>query len=108
MILQGSDYHNKMKHHDGWNIEQFIKFHLAEHSILNKVILFPYIMYAVRPKDGATRWSYGQYSRKHGYYIKYMSEYIKAYAFKDLFKKSKLSINDFYLINLQESVYKND
>jgi hypothetical protein len=89
-----------MKLHNNWNIEKLIKMHLDENNVLNLVKEFPYIMYAVRNKDGSTRWSVGNYSDSLGYYIKYQSEYEKATKYKNDYSISGLSIEEFYKNNI--------
>lgn len=96
MVTHGEEYYRKMRSHRDWNLEQFIKFHLQENGVWNRVRFFPYIMYSMRSEGGTTRWSPGQYSKNHGYYIKYISEYIEAFKNQSLFQNSKMSIDDFY------------
>ncbi len=96
MVLRSNEYFMKMKNKENWNLEQLIKFHLKQNSVLHLVKEFPYIMYSVRSENGKTRWSKGEYSNKLGYHIKYHSEYEKSNNYKNEFEKSKLSINEFY------------
>ncbi len=96
MITHGEEYYRKMSSCNTWNLEQFIKFHLQENSVWNQVRFFPYIMYAIRSEGGTTRWAVGQYSKEHGYYIKYPSEYKEAFDNQSLFQRSEISIDNFY------------
>lgn len=57
LILKSNDYYDKLKNYDRWNLESIIKFHLEQEQIFDKVKFFPYIMFAVRPINGITRWS---------------------------------------------------
>jgi hypothetical protein len=97
MILNGNDYYNKMIHHSNWNLEQLIKFQLEQNNLFDKVVYFPYVMYSVRPKNGSTRWAKGEYNPILGYFIKYKSEYESALFHKKLFKRSRVTIDEFYL-----------
>ena len=96
MVLKSNEYFMKMKIKENWNLEQLIKFNLKENNVLFLVKQFPYIMYSVRNINGTTRWQKGTFSKKLGYYIKYESEYKSSLYFKDLFVKSKLTIDEFY------------
>jgi hypothetical protein len=58
-------------------------------------------MYSVRNINGTTRWSVGTYSRQLGYYIKYQSEYDKSNYYKNKFKETRLSIDNFYKLNIR-------
>lgn len=107
MITHGEEYYRKMSSHNRWNLEQFIKFHLQENGVWDHVKFFPYIMYSIRSEGGTTRWSHGQYSAQHGYYIKYQSEYVRSFRNQALFKKSQVSIDDFYTQKLLELNPKN-
>ena len=54
-VLKSNNYFNKMKLHQKWNLEQVIKFHLKQHSLINFVKEIPYIMYSVRSENIETR-----------------------------------------------------
>ena len=96
MVIRSNDYFMKMKNYREWNLERLIKFHLAQHGLLNSVKMSPYIMYAVRNINGTTRWSEGIFSEKLGHYIKYENEYIQSTHFKNEFETSGLTIDEFY------------
>jgi hypothetical protein len=96
-VLRSTEYYMKMKNKYDWNLEQVIKFNLNQNNVLGLVKQFPYIMYAVRNINGSTRWSKGVYSKKFGYYIKYLSEFDKSSYYKDEFEKSGMTIDDFFL-----------
>jgi len=96
IVLRSNDYFMKMKHHQEWNLEQLIKFHLEQNNVLHLVKEFPYVMYSVRNINGSTRWQQGIYSNYLGYYIKYGSEYEKSSYYKNKFEKSGLTVDAFY------------
>jgi hypothetical protein len=95
-VVKSNEYFDKMKNYNKWNLEKVIKFHLEQNQVLHLVKEFPYIMYSVRNKNGTTRWSAGKFSKEFGYFIKYESEFQKSTEYKKKWKKSKLSIHDFY------------
>ena len=95
-VLRSNEYFMKMNNKYDWNLEQLIKFHLEQNNVLHIVKEFPYVMYSVRNINGSTRWSKGEYSNILGYYIKYQTEYDKSSYYKNEFKKSSLSIDNFY------------
>jgi hypothetical protein len=101
LVLKSNRYFMKMKHKKDWNLEQLIKFHLAQNNLLDLVKEFPYIMYSVRNINGSTRWSKGNLSNELGYYIKYKSEYAKSTYYKNEFDKSGLNIDEFYKKNIE-------
>jgi len=94
MVLKGTEYYKKIGIPE--NIEQFIKLHLIQQDVFKFVKFFPYVMYAVRPVGGRTSWSLGVYSEKHGYFIKYDSEYEESSQHKADFEKERSSIDKFY------------
>lgn len=96
MVLKSNNYFLKMIRKDDWNLEQLIRFHLKQNSILHAVKEFPYIMYSVRNINGTTRWEQGCYSNEFGYYIKYNSEYEKSSHYKNQFETSGMTIDEFY------------
>lgn len=96
MVLKSNTYFMKMIRKNEWNLEQLIKFHLNENTVLHAVKEFPYIMYSVRNINGTTRWAEGFYSNEFGYYIKYYSEYEKSSHYKNQFEKSGITIDEFY------------
>ena len=96
LVLKSNDYFIKMKNKCDWNIERLIKFHLGQNNVLHLVKEFPYVMYSVRNINGKTSWSVGEYSHELCYYIKYPSEHDKSTYYKNEFKKSGLTIDEFY------------
>jgi hypothetical protein len=87
----------KMKGDCSWNLEKLIKFHLQQNDVLKCVKEFPYVMYAVRNKDGLTRWAVGDFDETLGYYIKYKTEYDKSTHYLKHFKESKFNdVQDYY------------
>lgn len=101
MVLRSNEYYMNMIHHNYWNLEKLIKFHLEVNNMLHIVKEFPYVMYSVRNINGSTRWSSGDYSNELGYYVKYNSEYEKSGYYKSAYEKSGLSIDEFYKNNIQ-------
>jgi hypothetical protein len=97
MVLRSNEYFMKMQKHNEWNLEQVIQFHLEQNNVSHIVRHMPYIMYAVRNKDGSTRWSKGSYSNELGYFIKYDGEFRTSRHYKGEFEKSGLSIDEFYI-----------
>lgn len=93
-VLRSNDYFRKMKKHQDWNLEKLIKFHLEQNNMLHIVREFPYIMYAVRPINGSTRWSVGVFNNELGYYIKYQSEYDKSTYYKNKFTNSQITLDN--------------
>lgn len=111
LVINSRSYYNKLKtlflkksHKRVYNIESFIKFHLYENGLINKIRTIPYIMYLVRLLGGHTRYTIGTYNEKLGYYIKNQMEFTRATYFKNLFIKQKNPINHFYktAINLRK------
>ena len=91
-ITKSNEYYDKLKIKNNWNLEKIIKFHLYQEESFHKVQFFPYVMYTVRPINGTTRWSFGTFSEKHQYYIKYNSEYVISNNYKIKFDKYKNNI----------------
>jgi hypothetical protein len=90
-------YYEIIENQMEWNMEKILKMHLDENNISKFVRRFPYIGYAVRNKNGSTRWSLGNFSEKHGYYIKYKPEYDASVHYKNLFENWNYgTIDDFY------------
>lgn len=83
LFSRSHEYYEEMKLKDDWNLERLIKFHLDKNGGIVKE--FPYVMYTVRPENGTTRWSPGEYSSQHGYYIKYQTEYEKSSYYLTLY-----------------------
>ena len=110
MVLRSNEYFMKMKIKEDWNIERFIKFNFEQNNVLKRVREFPYIMYSVRNINGTTKMALGKFSKKFNYYIKYEKEYKLSSYFKELFLKSKLTIDKFYkkmikMIKIQNEKY---
>lgn len=83
MFTRSHEYFDELKQKDDWNLERLIKFHLDKNGATVKE--FPYVMYTVRPENGTTRWSTGEYSAQHGYYIKYITEYEKSSYYRSVY-----------------------
>jgi hypothetical protein len=69
-----------------WNLERFIKMSIIDNLGPQAMRFFPYIMYAVRPEGGTTRWSTGNWNSELGYYVKYRAEYDSARQFAEYIK----------------------
>ncbi len=107
MVLRSNEFYIDMKNKNDWNLEQLIKFNLNKNNALGMVKEFPYIMYSVRAEGGSTSWSKGEYSKEHGYYIKYKSEYEKSSYYKNMFDNSNFSdVNEFYKSIIPVELYK--
>jgi hypothetical protein len=96
MFARSKEYYDKMKSKNDWNLEQVIKFNLEQNGYISKVREFPYVMYAVRNKDGSTRWSKGEYNEELGYFIKYPSEYDKSSEYKKKYIETGENSDIFY------------
>jgi len=99
-VNDSSNYLSKLKMNPSFwvcNLETLIKFHLLVYKENPEYIkTFPYVMYAVRPIDGTTRWGLGRWSDEYNYYIKYDGEYGKAMHYKRLFEESNKNVEEFY------------
>jgi hypothetical protein len=82
VLLHPEELYEEMKHRTNWNIERFLAHHLGRKGLLDKVKVFPFVMYSARPlrEEGAT-WSPGRYEPAAGHYIKYDNEYRLASAY---------------------------
>jgi hypothetical protein len=96
-----------MKHHNEWNLEKVIKFHLYENGISHLVKEFPYMMFSVRNIDGKTRWTKGYFNYKLGCYVKYMTEYETSTYYKNKFQQLRVTIDDFYRGQINKHNIKN-
>lgn len=85
MVTKSQTFFTTMIKYNAWNLEQLIYFNLMSQNLIERVRFFPYVMYTVRGVNGATRWASGKYSPHHGYFIKYVSEYMKAHYYKNMF-----------------------
>jgi hypothetical protein len=93
---KSNEYYAEIQKEENWNMEKILKMHLEKEGVINKVAAFPYVMYAVREITGTTRWSFGDYSEKHGYCIKYPEEYKSSNYFKTEYDRVGYDINTFY------------
>ena len=95
--IKSNRYYEIIESQFDWNMEKILKMHLDENHLFGYVRRFPYIGYSVRNVNGTTRWSGGEFSETHGYYIKYPTEYDKSMHYKQLFENSNCaSIDEFY------------
>jgi len=101
---KSNKYYLNINNDREWNMEKIYKMHLEENNLYHTVKRFPYIMYAVRPVNGSTRWSKGIYSKELGYFIKYPNEYNKSTKYKNEFFNSGLNIDDFYKKKINNNV----
>lgn len=102
MVLQSNEYFQKMRHKDDWNLEQLIYFHLEQNGVRRDVKGFPYIMYSARGVNGTSTWATGVFSESHGYFIKYLSEFVESFNNKNSFQASGYTIDDFYKSAIDE------
>ena len=89
-------YVSYMKKHNVHNLEKMIKTHLDYNNVLNKVKYIPYVMYSIRAENGSTRWSKGDWSNEHNYFIKYRTEYDNSIYFKQQYDSINRDTNLFY------------
>ena len=75
IILDTNKLYDEMKDYDRWNIEQYIKYHLAKSGMLHRVRRFPRSMFTVRGEHNGTRWSEGHYDENLKCYVKYKYKY---------------------------------
>jgi hypothetical protein len=66
---------------NGWNIEQFLVYHLWRKGLLHKVKLFPYVMYLARSAHEGSSWGLGRYEPTVGHFVKYNDEFRTASAY---------------------------
>jgi len=85
MVIHSNEYFNKMKFYNNWNIEQLIKFHLEQNKVDHLIKDMPYIMHSIRSIDRELRYS-----------IKYIIEFTKSLAYKSMFDKQNITIDEFY------------
>jgi hypothetical protein len=104
LVIRSNEFFIKMKNKENWNLEQLIKFNLEQNNVLQDVKEFPYIMYSVRNINESIILDTGIYSNELGYYIKYESEYNKSTDYKNKFKTSGLSIDEFYKEYILEKI----
>ena len=74
IIQEPNILYEEMKYNEEWNLEQYIKFHFEKNNLIDKVIRFPRIMYAVKSNTASTRWAEGQYDNRVNMVVKYGSE----------------------------------
>lgn len=76
------------------NMEAYIKFHLIDNKVYDRVRFTPYNMFSVRDKDSPGRWSKGTFNKKLDCYIKYPDEKTMADIYATFFPKFGL-LNSF-------------
>lgn len=70
-----------------WNNEQFLAHHLERKGLLDKVKMFPYVMYTARPiGDPRSTWSPGSFEPAVGHYVKYPGELRAASAYATIIR----------------------
>lgn len=80
-----------------WNLEKYLLFHFMNESLLDKLVRFPRMMYAVRSDSAKTRWAEGEFEPDVGMVVKYPSEYAMVKDFREILKKiasNKTNEND--------------
>src|SRR5262249_10984024 len=82
VLLHPIQLYEGMKHQMSWNLEQFLAHHLARRRLLQKVKVFPYVMYTARlARDDSPTWRRGNYEPAVGHYVKYEGEFRAASAY---------------------------
>ncbi len=85
IICKSNEYFFKMYRINRFNLEKLILFHLYQCNLLNKVRLFPYIMYSIRSSNGTTRCSKGIFNEELQVFIKYPKEFNSTKLIKKTF-----------------------
>jgi hypothetical protein len=87
IVLHPEQLYEEMKHQTNWNNEQVLAHHLGRKGLLQKVKLFPYVMYTARPVyDESPTWSRGYYEPAVRHYVKYQGEFRTARAFATIIR----------------------
>jgi hypothetical protein len=87
IVLQPTKLYDEMKHQPTWNSEQFLAHHFDRKGLLQKVKLFPYVMYLARTVDDASpTWTPGSYEPAVGHYVKYRNEFRSAHGYATLIR----------------------
>jgi hypothetical protein len=82
VVLHPFELYEEMKHRPEWNIERFIAHHLRRKGLIDKVRLFPYVMYTARSmRDSNVTWSPGYYEPTVDHLVKYEREFRLATAY---------------------------
>jgi hypothetical protein len=82
MVLESASLYEEMKHKDEWNDEQFLAHHFRRKKLLDRIDVFPYVMYTARSRhDDSPTYSGGRFEPTVGHYIKYEAEFRMAQAF---------------------------
>ena len=71
------------------NPEVYIKFRFETMGLEKKIRYLPYLGFTIRHEGTETRWSQGNFSSKHGLYLKYPQEFEKARRIAIVMKKSE-------------------
>lgn len=75
----------EMRQKHEWNFESYLLLEVARRGFQDTLRYFPYILYAGRARDTATRWSQGAWSDELGYYVKYPTEHLRVERYKKFF-----------------------
>jgi hypothetical protein len=67
-----------LSRHRYWNMEKYIWFHFEQHDLLDRTMMFPYVMYTVRDATDRTRGAVGRWNQEAGMIVKYDCEYLWA------------------------------
>jgi hypothetical protein len=92
-----------------FNLEKLILFHLYQSNLLNKVRLFPYIMYSIRSSNGTTRWSKGIFNEELQVFIKYPKEFNSTKLIKktfDFYERETKHLNKLKKLKRNKKFYK--
>ena len=72
-----------------WNPEQFLAWQMKRYGMLDRVKLFPYIMFLVRDVNEKSRWNWGSYDNSMNMIVKYGPELLAAQEHAKKFKSHK-------------------
>jgi hypothetical protein len=90
ILLRPDELYEEMKDQPSWNPEQFLAHHYARKGLLQRVKLFPYVMYLARgARDTGMTWSEGRYEPSVGHVVKYGPEFRRATANATVIKTRK-------------------
>jgi hypothetical protein len=82
VLLHPSALYEEMKYRRYWDNEKLLAHHLRRRGLLEKVKIFPYVMYLARSVcDESPTWSRGRYEPAVGHFVKYEKEFRTASAY---------------------------
>ncbi|WP_421704810.1 hypothetical protein [Aliiroseovarius sp.] len=75
MLRDPDAFYKRLKNRKKWACEHIYWLQLKRARLGHLIRRYPYTMYTVRAKDGATRWAGGDYDAALGYAVKYPTEH---------------------------------